>query len=121
MPATRAPTLPVAAEMPWHVARMSVGNTSPGSSQVVALGPNWPKKELRKYRACSRARVSDATTLHPGVPMLHISVTCGAQCTCMRLLCRLGCTGITEVCRVYLEPVESMLHKLVVCSSAAEE
>ena len=34
----------MAAEMPWHVARMSVGKTSPGSSQVVALGPNWPAR-----------------------------------------------------------------------------
>ena len=56
--------------MPWHVARIGVGNTSPGSSQVVALGPNWPKKELRKYRACSRRKVSDEIKLPHGVPHL---------------------------------------------------
>jgi hypothetical protein len=34
-------TLPIAALVPWNVARTSVGNTSAATSQVVQLGPNW--------------------------------------------------------------------------------
>lgn len=44
-PATSAPALPTAAAKPWHMPRISVGTVSAGSSQVVALGPNWPQKE----------------------------------------------------------------------------
>lgn len=42
-----SPALPMAAAKPWHMARISVGTISAGSSQVVALGPNWPQKELK--------------------------------------------------------------------------
>lgn len=54
MPARRAPSLPMDADRPWQVARTSVGKISPGSIQVVALGPNWPKKDDVKYRNCDR-------------------------------------------------------------------
>ena len=37
--------MPIAAAKPWHMARISVGTISAGSSQVVALGPNCPQKE----------------------------------------------------------------------------
>lgn len=38
--ATRAPTLPAAADKPWKKERTPVGYTSPATSQVVQLGPN---------------------------------------------------------------------------------
>ena len=38
--------------------RISVGMISAGSSQVVALGPNWPQKEEKKYRNCGRGEQS---------------------------------------------------------------
>ena len=42
-----AGTLPVAAASPCDMARVSVGNSSEGSSHVVALGPHCPKKLRR--------------------------------------------------------------------------
>ncbi len=35
-----------------HMERISVGMVSAGSNQVVALGPNWPQKDEKKYRNC---------------------------------------------------------------------
>lgn len=37
--ATRLPTLPAAAEMPWHVHRYAVGKISAGRMKVRVLGP----------------------------------------------------------------------------------
>ena len=34
-----APTLPLAAEIPWELERYRVGKHSPGTMKVVALGP----------------------------------------------------------------------------------
>ena len=41
---SKTSTLPVAAARPCDMARVSVGNSSDGSSHVVALGPHCPKK-----------------------------------------------------------------------------
>src|SRR6186713_136234 len=49
--AVRAPSLPTAAEKPWAVARTETGKTSAATRKVTELGPNWLKKEERKYMA----------------------------------------------------------------------
>lgn len=46
--AASAPSWPHEAEAPWKKERTAVGYTSPATSQVVALGPAWLKKEAKK-------------------------------------------------------------------------
>jgi hypothetical protein len=36
-----APILPLPADIPWAVERYRVGNTSPGTTKVVTLGPKF--------------------------------------------------------------------------------
>mmetsp|Transcript_16632 Transcript_16632/g.29599 ORF Transcript_16632/g.29599 Transcript_16632/m.29599 type:complete len:176 (-) Transcript_16632:762-1289(-) len=42
-----APSFPAAAEIPWQVARMSVGYTSAGSTNVVVFGPKFEKRKVK--------------------------------------------------------------------------
>ena len=45
-----APNLPEAAEIPCAVDLYRVGNTSPGTTKVVVLGPKFWKKLVRQYK-----------------------------------------------------------------------
>lgn len=50
-----APSFPLAALMPCAVERQRVGNASPGTMNVVVLGPKFEKKFTMQYRAKNTA------------------------------------------------------------------
>lgn len=52
----------------------SVGYTSPATSQVVQLGPNWFQKELKKYRNCAAGTAGSMKLAAQYAPLRHIKV-----------------------------------------------
>lgn len=62
-----APSLPLAAEIPWAVERYRVGKISPGMIKVVVLGPKFWKKLVKQYRN-TKALVEDCVAISLSYP-----------------------------------------------------